>query len=156
MSGLDGRPPTSEELSLMRSALPSRVEIEEDPGGSVFEIEKGLRVLESSGGRAALELKRAREDLVKARQELRHAKTAASLRAKQLRGEDGKPLKVAERAQYIDDETDAEQYALDLADVIVKYTADLVNERASTRSSLQTRAKLVMESMRLAGTGRQP
>jgi hypothetical protein len=140
----------------MRSALPTRDEIEEDPGGSVYEIEKGLRALESSGGRAALELKRAREDVVEKRRALRNARTRASLAAKSIRGEDGKPLKVGERAQFIEDETDVEQYELDLAEVIVKYTADLVNERSSTRSSLQTRAKLVMESMRLAGTGRQP
>lgn len=146
--------PSSKELDLMRSALPTRAEIEQDPGGSVYEIEKALRALESSGGMAALQLKRAREDVVEKRRALRHKRARVEVEAKRIRREiDGKPLTVDERRQYLDSETDVEQYELDLAEVIVKYTADLVNERSSTRSSLQTRAKLVMEAMRLAGTG---
>lgn len=57
------------------------------------------------------------------------------------------------KSAFVDEQTTDLQLALDLADVEVKYAADMVDERSSTRSSLQTRAKLALESLRLAGYG---
>ncbi|MFC9768816.1 hypothetical protein [Rhodococcus jostii] len=115
-----------------------------DDGFNLYEIEKGLRELESSGGRAALELKNQRLALVEARRVLRQAKAKATFEASGT---------VQMKAAYVDQQTDEQQYQFELAEVEVKYAADIVDERSSTRSSLQTRAKLAMESMKLAGHG---
>ncbi len=117
-----------------------------DEGFNLHEIERGLRELESSGGSAALKLKQARIALAESRQSLRKAKVKATFGAP-------REFTVQMKSAFVDRETDAEQFAYDLADAEVRYTADLVDERSSTRSSLQTRAKLALEAMRLAGFG---
>lgn len=117
-----------------------------DEGFNLHEIERGLRDLESSGGTAALSLKRARIVLAETRQALRQAKVKATFDAP-------REFTVQMKSAFVDRETDSQQFAYDLADAEVRYTADLVDERSSTRSSLQTRAKLALEAMRLAGFG---
>ncbi|MGW4720729.1 hypothetical protein [Nocardia sp. NPDC004260] len=116
----------------------------EDPF-NLLEIEAGLRRLESTGGQAALELKKWREELAHKRHALRVAKFKATF--------DAPAGTVQMKAAYVDQETASLQLECDLAEAQVKYAADLVNERSSERSALQTRAKLAMEAMRLAGYG---
>lgn len=130
-------------------AVPTRAAVEDDPVPNLYAIEQGLRQLEVSGGHAALELKNARVHLVEARRAIRRAKVAARLEAKATLA---KPT-IPDLQFFIDEATDEEQYRFELAEVEVRYTADLVDERSSTRSSLQTRAKLAIECMRLAGHG---
>lgn len=115
-----------------------------DEGFNLHEIERGLRELESSGGKAALDLKKQRLNLVEARRALRRARVVATFQATGT---------VQMKSAFVDQETDEEQYNFELAEVEVKYAVDLVDERSSTRSSLQTRAKLALEAMRLAGYG---
>lgn len=138
-----------------RPAVPSRAAVEDDPVPNLYAIEAGLRQLEGETGQNALAVKNARTKHVEAKRTLRKARAAASLAAKQeRRAEDGKPLTVDERKQFIEDRTDEEQWLCDLADVEVRYSVDLASERSDVRSSLQTRAKLALEVMRLAGYGR--
>ena len=134
-------------------SVPARAAIEDDPVPNLYQIEKGLRELETSSGRAALTLKQSRMNLVERRRALRKAKAKAFLEAKQQRQENGKPTTVQEREAYVDINTDEEQFQFDLAEVEVRYAADLMNERSETRSSLQTRSKLAIECMRLSGVG---
>ncbi|NIL77658.1 hypothetical protein [Rhodococcus sp. B10] len=130
-------------------AVPTTAQIEDDPVPNLYAIERGLQHLEISGGLAALELKNARTALVEARRDLRRARVVARLKAK---AELTKPT-IPDLQAFVDQATDEEQFAFELAEVEVRYTADLVDERSSTRSSLQTRAKLAIECMRLAGHG---
>ncbi|WP_454199527.1 hypothetical protein [Nocardia sp. Marseille-Q1738] len=116
----------------------------EDPF-NLLEIDRGLRELESSGGQAALDLKKWRDDLARKRKQLRDAKTKATFNAP-----DGT---VQMKSAYVDQETTELQLEYDLADNQARYGADMVDERRSTRSSLQTRAKLAVEAMKLAGYG---
>lgn len=116
----------------------------EDPF-NLLEIERGLRRLESTGGQAALELKRYRDAAAHKRHELRVAKFRAMFDAP-----DGT---VQMKNAYVDQQTAELQLECDLAENQVRHAADLVAERSSERSALQTRAKLAMEAMRLAGYG---
>lgn len=112
---------------------------------NLIEIERALRELESSGGQAALELKRYRENLAEKRKELRDAKATAVFNS---------PAGTVQlKSAYVDQQTSELQYDVELAEVQARYGADIVNERSSKRSALQTRAKLAMEAMRLAGYG---
>jgi hypothetical protein len=115
-----------------------------DEGFNLHEIHRGLRDLEASGGQAALSLRNERTTLVEKRRALRQARAQATLAATGT---------VQVKAAHVDIATDQEQYDHDLADVAVRYAVDLVEERSSTRMSLQTRAKLALEAMRLAGYG---
>lgn len=116
----------------------------EDPF-NLLEIERGLRELESTGGKAALELKRFREALAAKRKELREAKAYAKAQAPKG--------PVFDRAAFIDEHTSDLQFEVEMAEIQSRYGADMVNERASKRSALQTRAKLAIEAMKLAGYG---
>lgn len=116
-----------------------------DEAFNLVEIARGLRRLESTGGRAALELKKLRVKQADARKALREAK--ARVRASAPRMSD------KARIEYVDDHTNEDQYLAELAEIEVKYGADMVEERRSERSSLQTRGKLATEAMRLAGYG---
>lgn len=133
--------------------VPTRPQVEDDPVPNMYAIERGLRELEATSGNAALELKRSRVNLVERRRALRLAKAKAFMEAKAQRQENGKPTTVQEREAYVDINTDEEQFQFDLAEVEVRYAMDLVSERGDTRSSLQTRAKLAIETMKLAGYG---
>jgi hypothetical protein len=115
----------------------------EDPF-NLLEIERGLKELESTGGQAALELKRWRERLVEKKKALREAKARATFEAAGT---------VQMKAAFVDLKTNDLQYEVDLAEVQVRYAADVVDDRSSKRSALQTRAKLAIEAMRLAGYG---
>ena|SRR5881628_7850 len=116
-----------------------------DEAFNLVDIARNLQRLESTGGRAALELKKLRVKHAEAKKALREAK--ARVRASAPRMSD------KTRIEYVDDHTNDDQYAVELADIEVKYGADMVEERRSERSSLQTRAKLAIEAMRLAGFG---
>ncbi len=116
-----------------------------DDAFNLADIARRLQHLESSGGRAALELKKLRAAHAEARKALRAAKAAARSEMPALTAQG--------RADYIEDHVQDELYAVDLAEIAMKYGADMVEERRSERSSLQTRAKLAVESMRLAGYG---
>ncbi|MEV6555904.1 hypothetical protein AB0M22_09320 [Nocardia sp. NPDC051756] len=116
-----------------------------DEAFNLADIARNLRRLEATGGRAALELKRLRVEQADARKALREARAHA--RAAAPRSSD------KARAEWVDDQTNEDQYKAELAEIEVKYGADMVEERRSERSSLQTRAKLAIEAMRLAGYG---
>ncbi|KIA63035.1 hypothetical protein [Nocardia vulneris] len=116
-----------------------------DEAFNLVDIARNLRRLESTGGRAALELKRLRVQQADAKKALRQAKAAA--RAAAPRSSD------KARSEWVDDQTNEVQYQAELAEIEVKYGADMVEERRSERSSLQTRAKLAIEAMRLSGYG---
>jgi hypothetical protein len=120
-----------------------------DEAFNLVDIARNLRRLESTGGRAALELKKLRVKQAEARKALRIARADARDLARQ--GATSRSDKA--RAEFVEDETDEAQYLAELADIEVKYGADMVEERRSERSSLQTRAKLAIEAMRLAGFG---
>jgi hypothetical protein len=125
--------------------VPGRVAIEDDPIPNLFSIERGLRELESTGGQAALLLREKRLEMVAARKALREARARAQLST------DNPGKTIPARNAWVDLRTGDAQFEFELSEVEVKYAADLVDERSSTRSSLQTRAKLAMEVMRLAG-----
>lgn len=116
-----------------------------DDAFNLVDIARNLKRLESTGGRAALELKRLRVGQADAKKALREAKARARKAAP--------PSSDKARAEYVEDETSEDQYRAELAEIEVKYGADMVEERRSERSSLQTRAKLAIETMRLAGYG---
>lgn len=92
-----------------------------------------------------MELKKLRVKQAEARQALRNARARARAAAPKLSDK--------ARAEYVDDATADDIYLVELAEIEVKYGADMVEERRSERSSLQTRAKLAIEAMRLAGYG---
>lgn len=110
---------------------------------SLFEVERKLRALENSSGKVLLELRKLRLVSAEKRDALRKAKAAARKRAPKGAA--------AERTAFVEGEVVVEQHAAELADIEVRYGADLVDERISVRSSLQSRAKVVTEAMRLAG-----
>lgn len=116
-----------------------------DEAFNLVEIARNLQRLESTGGRAALELKKLRVEHADAKKALREAK--AHVRATAPRMSD------KARGEWVEDHTGEEQYRVDLAEVEMKYGADMVEERRSERSSLQTRANLAKEAMKLAGYG---
>lgn len=116
-----------------------------DEAFNLVDIARNLQRLESTGGRAALELKKLRVKQAEARKALREAKARVRAAAPRLSDK--------ARIEYVDDHTADVQYQADLAEIEVKYGADMVEERRSERSSLQTRAKLAIEAMRLAGYG---
>lgn len=124
---------------------------EDDGAPNMFEIERGLRQLESSAGRAALELRTYRVQVAVARKALRGAKVRAYQQAKELQRGDGRPSTAQERDMYVLEHTDDEQFQLDLAEAALAYARDIVEERSGQRSSLQTRAKLTLEALALAG-----
>lgn len=128
-------------------AVPSRDQVQDDPSLSLYKVEAALRELESSGGKAIAEVRTARQNHAAARQALRMARARAFALAREQPGKQT----VQEREMFVSTETDEEQFLVDLADIEVRYAADLADERSSVRSSLQTRAKLIMEVMRLAG-----
>jgi hypothetical protein len=67
----------------------------------------------------------------------------------------GKPT-VADIEAEVCLNTITERESLDRADIAHRYAVSRVKEMESRRSSLQTRAKLITEQMRLVGTGRTP
>lgn len=119
----------------------------DDGAPNLYEIERGLRDLESSGGKAALELKQCRFAVAHAKQKLRLAKVRAFA---EYKGMGGKQT-VQERELHIVERTDTEQFELDIAEAALMYARDLVDDRQGQRSSLQTRAKLSLEALRLSG-----
>lgn len=123
---------------------------EDDGSMSLYAVERGLRELESSGGKAAQEVRKARIDVAQAKRKLRLARARAFVEAKQIPRTDNKPSTVQERDIFVVEKTDTEQFELDIAEATLRYACDLIDERQGERSSLQTRAKLVMEAMRLA------
>lgn len=123
----------------------------EDGPASLFAIERALAALEATGGRAALELLRCRNEVAQCERNLRVAKARAFKEAQGLRRDDGRPSTVQERDMAVMLATDEQQFQLDLAKAALGYAKDLVDERAGQRSALQTRAKLIAESMALAG-----
>lgn len=133
-------------------AVPSRDQVQDDPSLSLYKVEAALRELESSGGKAIAAVRTARQNHAAARQTLRMARAKAFALAR----EQGGKQTVQEREMFVSTETDEEQFLVDLADIEVRYAADLADERSSVRSSLQTRAKLIMEVMRLAGYAGAP
>ena len=133
-------------------AVPSRDQVQDDPSHSLYRVEAALRELESSGGKAIMAVRTARENHAAARQALRQARAKAFALAR----EQGGKQTVQEREMFVSTQTDEEQFLVDLADIEVRYAADLADERSSVRSSLQTRAKLIMEVMRLAGYAGTP
>ena len=116
-----------------------------DEAFNLVDIARNLKRLESTGGRAALELKKLRVEHAEARKALREAKARVRASAPKMSDK--------ARIEYVDDHTGEEQYLVELAEIEVKYGADMVEERRSERSSLQTRAKLAIEAMHLAGHG---
>ena len=118
---------------------------------SLYSVERGLRELESSGGQAALQVRQARIDVANAKRKLRLARARAFVEAKQIPRTDNKPSTVQERDIFVVEKTDTEQFELDIAEATLRYACDLIDERQGERSSLQTRAKLVMEALRLSG-----
>jgi hypothetical protein len=116
-----------------------------DEAFNLVDIARNLQRLESTGGRAALELKKLRVKQAEARKALREAKARVRASAPKMSDK--------ARIEYVDDHTGEDQYLAELAEIEVKYGADMVEERRSERSSLQTRAKLAIEAMRLSGYG---
>lgn len=116
-----------------------------DEAFNLVDIARNLQRLESTGGRAALELKKLRVKHAEARKAVREAKARVRASAPKLSDK--------ARLEYVDDYTSEDQYLAELAEIEVKYGADMVEERRSERSSLQTRGKLAIEAMRLAGFG---
>lgn len=116
-----------------------------DDAFNLVDIARNLKRLESTGGRAALELKKLRVAHAEARKALREARARVRASAPKMSDK--------ARIEYVDDHTIDDQYQAELAEIEVKYGADMVEERRSERSSLQTRAKLAAETMRLAGYG---
>ena len=136
-------------------AVPSQARIEDDPSQSLYQIEAGLRELERGGGHAVLQVRGAREELAAARQALRVKRAQVWVQAKALKRENGRDATVLEREMYMDEHTSDEQFEVDMCEAAVHYARDLSADREGVRSSLQTRAKLCMEAMRLAGFGGQ-
>lgn len=124
----------------------------DDGGMSLHAINRLLTSIEATGEQAVTALKICRDQVIAARSALRRARAAAYTRARaELRRSDGRPSTAQERAAYVDEAVEDEQFALEVAEAALSYAKDLLEERRSIRSSLQTRANLVMESMRLSG-----
>lgn len=143
--------PEVEHTELARLLLGAQQVSVDDGAPNMFEIERGLKHLEASGGQAALLLKQYREEVAQCERNLRLAKVRAYAQAKKLRRDDGRPSTVQEREMYVLEATDEAQFQLDLAKASLSYARDLVDERSGERSSLQTRAKLTLEALALAG-----
>lgn len=138
-------------------SVPARSRIEDDPSQSLYQIEAGLRELEGGGGRAVLAVRTAREELAAARQALRLKRARVWVDAKKLKRENGRDATVLEREMFMDENTADEQFEVDICEAAVHYARDLSADREGVRSSLQTRARLCMEAMRLSGFGgREP
>lgn len=117
----------------------------EDDPFNLVDIERQLAELGSTNGKAALALKQWRTNLADKNKALREAKYLATEQAPEGT--------VQMKNAYIDRQTNDLQYEVELAKIQVQYGMDLVDERKSARSGLQTRANLVKEAMRLAGYG---
>lgn len=116
-------------------------------------IQRALHDLEQDaqrGPRIVADAYRAMQD---AERDYEIAKARAHLKAKQ--SFDGKPT-VADIEAEVTLNTLQERARAEVAESAHRYAVSRVKEMESRRSSLQTRAKLVMEQMRLVGTGMQP
>ncbi|MEU2106443.1 hypothetical protein [Nocardia sp. NPDC019255] len=118
---------------------------DEDDPFNLVEIERQLAELGSTNGKAALTLKQWRMKLAEANKALREAKYKAT--------DEAPEGTVQMKNAYVDRKTNELQHAVELAKIQVQYGMDLVEERKSARSALQTRANIAREAMRLAGYG---
>lgn len=122
-----------------------------DDGGDLISINEGLEEIERDSQRGPRIVNDAFIAWQTAKREYDVAKAHAYLRAKQT----GKPT-IPEVEALVELATINERTNLDRAKAAHAYACDRTDDLADRRSSLQTRAKLVMEQMRLAGTGRTP
>lgn len=118
---------------------------DEDDPYNLVDIERQLADLGSTNGRAALALKQWRTNLAEKNKALREAKYTATEQAPEGT--------VQMKNAYVDRQTNELQHEVELAKIQVQYGMDLVEERKSARSALQTRANIAREAMKLAGYG---
>lgn len=117
-----------------------------DEGGDLLSIGRDLQELERDSQRGPRIVNDAFIAWQEAKREYDVAKAHAYLRAKQS----GKPT-IPEIEALVELDTIVERTNLDRAKAAHQYAADRTEDIAERRSSLQTRSKLVMEQMRLAG-----
>lgn len=122
-----------------------------DDGGDLISVEKGLEELERESQRGPRIVSDAFEAWQDAKRAYDQAKAHAYLRARAS----GSPT-IPEVEARVELDTIVERTAMDRAHAAHKYAVSRVGDIADRRSSLQTRAKLVLEQMRLNGTGRTP
>jgi hypothetical protein len=118
---------------------------EDDNPFDMYEIGRNLKHLESTNGKAAVKMRDWRIELANKRKALREATAYAT--------EHAPAGTVPEKKAYVDSQTSVLQYEVELAKIQVDYATDILDERSSTRSSLQSRLKAALETMRLAGYG---
>jgi hypothetical protein len=117
---------------------------------SLIGIRQRLAGLRTSGWIVHKKVKRYAFHVAKAESELRVAKANAMSEACARQPKYGT---VGERDEAIVLKVETKQKQLDRAKIRLQYAKDIVRERESERSSLQTEAKLIVEEMRLSGFG---
>lgn len=122
-----------------------------DDGGDLLSIEQGLRDVEHDSQRGVRIVNDAFRVWQDAKREYDVAKAHAYLKAKNV---EPKPT-IPEIEARVEIGTVIERAAMDQAKAAHQYAVDRTDDIADRRSSLQTRAKLVLEQMRLAGIGGQ-
>lgn len=117
----------------------------EDDPYNLIDIERQLAKLGTTNGKAALALKKWRTNLAVKTKVLRDAKYVATNAAPEGT--------VQMKTAFIDEQTTDLQHEVAIAKIQVQYGMDLVEEQQGARSALQTRSKLAIEAMKLAGYG---
>lgn len=120
-----------------------------DDGNDLISIERGLRELEQLSQRGV----RIVNDAFKAWQTAKHeydlARANVHLKAK----DDSPKITIPDLEAVVELGTAAERAKMDAAKAEHEYAVKRTADISDRRSSLQTRAKLIMEEMRLAGIG---
>lgn len=116
----------------------------------IVSIEQDLRALERDSQRGPRIVADAYAAWQEAERDYEIARARAHLKARQTF--DGKPT-VADLEAEVLLNTITERSRAEVAEQAHRYAVSRVKELESRRSSLQTRAKLVMEQMRLVGSG---
>lgn len=124
-----------------------------DDGGDLISIERDLHEAEQEAQRGPRILADAYKTWRDADRAYEIAKAHAHLKAKDSPIAGGKPT-VADIEARVTLDTILERTEAEVAEAAHRYAASRVKELENRRSSLQTRAKLVVEQMHLAGTGR--
>lgn len=118
-------------------------------GFDLHQLNQELVALKGEGGRRAVALQNAKSTRLAAAREWEKRKAA-------VRRETVGTVQAKEDACTLDEQAAKLWAAYDLACVAEEYAKAMARECANEQSNVQTRAKLAVEAMRLAGIGGGP
>ena len=113
-------------------------------GFDLYQIERELRELKGQGGRRSLEIRDAEIERARAKRELEHHKA-------KVRSETSGTVQAKEDACWLDETVLRLQKAYDVACAVESYAKAVARDLERDQSGVQTRARLALKAMELAG-----